>query len=87
MNVKTELLPLLVIIDLPYGKLVKTMMFNIFQENIPLMVNIKNHVFLCTTVQYQIMGNLSIEGHIMEIVWTFIGNRYTMDLVAQLPIS
>ena len=29
-NVKTELLPLLVIIDFPYGKLVKTTMFNIY---------------------------------------------------------
>jgi hypothetical protein len=29
-NVKTELLPLLVITDFLYGKLVKTMMFNIY---------------------------------------------------------
>jgi hypothetical protein len=29
---KTELLPLLVIVDFPYGKLVKTMMFNIHHE-------------------------------------------------------
>jgi hypothetical protein len=32
-NVKIGLLPLLVIIDFPYGKLVKTTMFNIYQEN------------------------------------------------------
>jgi hypothetical protein len=30
-NVKTEVLPLLVIIGFPYGKLIKTMMFNIQQ--------------------------------------------------------
>jgi hypothetical protein len=39
------MLSFLVIIDFPYGKLVKTMMFNIYQE-IPLMVNIKHHGFL-----------------------------------------
>jgi hypothetical protein len=32
-GVKTEHLPFLVIIDFPYDKLVKTMLFNIYQEN------------------------------------------------------
>jgi hypothetical protein len=42
-NVKTEVLPLLVIIGFPYGKLVKTMMFNIqqlFAEGEVIIVNI-----------------------------------------------
>jgi hypothetical protein len=30
LNVKTELMPLLVIIDFPYGKLVQIMMFTIY---------------------------------------------------------
>jgi hypothetical protein len=30
LNVKAELVPLLVVIDFPYGKLVKTMMFDVY---------------------------------------------------------
>jgi hypothetical protein len=60
-NIKTELLSLLVIVDFPYDKLVKTMMFNIYhywyfiyscaQENTN---NGKNSVFTMSMIVYMV---------------------------------